>query len=59
MRLKDLLGAVAGGSDLAKRYLAKLDADETELDAEHAGRTQRQKARDAARQAVEGFIAGL
>ncbi len=59
MRLKTLLGAVAAGSDLAKRYLAKLDADETELDAGRAAQDQRRKARDAARQAVESFVAGL
>jgi hypothetical protein len=59
MRLKDLLGAVAGGSDLAKRYLAKLDADETELDAQRAAHEQREKARDAARQAIADFVAGL
>jgi hypothetical protein len=59
MRLKELLGAVSAGSDLAKRYLAKLDADETALDAERGARDERQKARDAARQAVESFVAGL
>jgi hypothetical protein len=58
-RLKDLLGAVASGSDLAKRYLSKLDADETELDALRATQDQRAKARDAARKAVEAFVAGL
>jgi hypothetical protein len=59
MRLKDLLGAVASGSDLAKRYLAKLNSDETELEAQRATQTEREKARDAARQAVADFVAGL
>ena len=59
MRLKELLGAVASGSDLAKRYLAKLDVDETELETLRAARDRRQKARDAARAAVESFVAGL
>jgi hypothetical protein len=57
-RLKELIGAVAGGSDLAKRYLAKLDADETELEKRRAVMAAREKARDAARKAVEDFVAG-
>ena len=59
MRLKNLLGAVAGGSDLAKRYLAKLDADETELETLRATQDEREKARDAAREVEQSFIAGL
>lgn len=58
-RLKDLLGAVAAGTDLSKRYLRKLDADETELEQLSADKTKREKARDEAARAVEGFVAGL
>ena len=58
-RLKNLLPVVAAGSDLQKRYLAKLDQDETELDQLKATRATRQKARDEAKKAVEDFIAGL
>jgi hypothetical protein len=58
-RLKDLLAAVASGSDLSKRYLRKLDADETELESLNAGKAQREKARDEAARAVEAFVAGL
>ncbi len=58
-RLKDLLGAVASGSDLAKRYLHKLDADETELETLRKAQAEREKARDEARKAVETFVAGL
>ncbi len=58
-RLKELLGAVAAGSDLAKRYLRKLDADETELESLRATLTAREGARDAAARAVEAFVAGL
>ena len=56
-RLKDLLGAVEAGSDLRQRYLRKLDADETELEALRAAQTQREKARDDAASAVENFVA--
>ena len=55
-RLKDLLGAVAGGSDLSKRYLRALDADETELQSLRASQVQRQRAREEARKAVEAFV---
>ena len=55
-RLKELLGAVAGGSDLAKRYLRKLDADETELESQRATLAAREAARDAAARAVEAFV---
>ena len=58
-RLKNLLPVVAAGSDLQKRYLAKLDQDETALDQLKATRATRQKARDEAKKAVEDFIAGL
>jgi hypothetical protein len=58
-RLKDLLGAVAAGSDLAKRYLGELDADETKLAALRATAAERETARDAARKAVEAFVAGM
>jgi hypothetical protein len=58
-RLKGLLGAVASGSDLSKRYLAKLDADETELERRRADLDARQKARDDAKKAVAAFVAGL
>jgi len=54
-----LLAAVAAGTDLQKRYLKKLDADETDLDAARAKVAAREKARDAARKAVEDFVAGL
>ena len=57
-RLKDLLAAVAAGSDLSKRYLAKLDADETELEKRRVAVAAREKARDAARAAVANFVAG-
>ena len=57
MRLKSLLGAVAAGSDLAKRYLAKLDADETDLEAQRALQQRRQTAHDVARRSVEDFVA--
>ena len=58
-RLKELLGAVAAGSDLAKRYLRKLDADETELESLRTTLAAREAARDAAARAVEAFVAGL
>jgi len=58
-RLKDLVGAVAAGSDLAKRYLKKLDADETELEGLKAAQATREKASADAKAAVEGFVAGL
>ena len=58
-RLKTLLPAVAGGSDLQKRYLNKLDREETQLDALKATRAGREKARDEAKRAVEDYIAGL
>jgi len=58
-RLKNLLGAVAAGSDLSKRYLHKLDADETELEQLTAAKAQRETARDEASRAVEAFVAGL
>jgi len=58
-RLKDLLGSVKDGTDLAKRYLRKLDADETELESLNAGKAQREKARDEAAKAVEAYVAGL
>ena len=57
-RLKDMLAAVSAGSDLQKRYLTKLDQDETQLEALKATRATRQKARDAAKQAVEDFLSG-
>ena len=59
-RLKELLGAVAGGSDLSKRYLRKLDADETRAGISwtppkaHARRRATRRAR-----AVEAFLAGV
>jgi hypothetical protein len=58
-RLKDLLGAVLAGSDLQKRYLKKLDSDETDLEGLRAELTQRDKALSQARKAVEDFVAGL
>jgi hypothetical protein len=58
-RLKDLLGSVKDGTDLAKRYLRKLDTDETELEQLNAARSQREKARDEAARAVEAYVAGL
>ena len=58
-RLKDLLGSVKEETDLAKRYLHKLDADETELEQLNAAKAQREKARDEAAKAVEAYVAGL
>ena len=58
-RLKGLLGAVASGSDLSKRYLTKLDADETELERRRTDLDARAKARDEAKTSVSAFIAGL
>ncbi len=58
-RLKDLLGAVVAGSDLQKRYLKKLDADETDLEALRAERAALDKALEEARKAVAEFVAGL
>jgi Domain of unknown function (DUF4139) len=58
-RLKDLLGAVVASSDLQKRYLKKLDADETELEGLRSEHAAREKARDDAAKAVEAFVAGL
>ena len=58
-RLKTLLPAVGAGSDLQKRYLNKLDQEETQLDAMKATRAAREKARDDARRAVEDYVAGL
>jgi hypothetical protein len=58
-RLKNLLPAVGAGSDLQKRYLNKLDQEETQLDAVNASRTLREKARDNAKRAVEDYIESL
>ena len=58
-RLKTLLPAVGAGSDLQKRYLNKLDQEETQLDAVRATRAGREKARDDAKRAVEDYIGGL
>ena len=58
-RLKELLGAVGAGSDLAKRYLGELDVDETTLATLRAGRATREQARDDARGAVEAYVAAL
>ena len=58
-RLKDLLAAVVASSDLQKRYLKKLDADETELERLRSEHAAREKARDDAAKAVESFVAGL
>jgi hypothetical protein len=58
-RLKDLLSAAVAGSDLQKRYLKKLDADETDLETLRAEHVQRDQALDDARKAVEVFVAGL
>ena len=58
-RLKDLLGAAVAGSDLQKRYLKKLDADETDLETLRADHVHRDQALDDARKAVEAFVAGL
>jgi hypothetical protein len=57
-RIKDLLAAAPVGSDLAKRYLGKLDADETELEALNKTKAKRETARDQARKTVAEFIAG-
>ena len=56
-RLKNLLVAVGSGSDLQKRYVGGLDADETELARLRAEQAAREKARAAAGQAVEDFVA--
>ena len=58
-RLKTLLPAVAAGSDLQKRYLSKLDQEETQLDTLKATRAAREKARDDARRMVQDYIGGL
>jgi hypothetical protein len=58
-RLKSLLSAVGAGSDLQKRYLDKLDQEETQLDAAKATRAARETARDDAKRAVEDYVAGL
>jgi hypothetical protein len=58
-RLKDLLGAVGAGTDLQKRYLKKLDADETQLEKFEAEHAQREAAQEAAKAAVEAFVAGM
>ncbi len=58
-RLKELLGAVVASSDLQKRYLKKLDADETELERLRSEHAAREKARDDAAKAVGDFLAGL
>ena len=56
-RLRDLLTAAIAGSDLQKRYLGQLDADETELARLRTERGARERARDAARRSVEDFVA--
>jgi hypothetical protein len=56
-RIRNLLGAVGAGSDLQKRYVGVLDADESELARLRAEQAAREQARDAARQAVEDFVA--
>ena len=58
-RLKTLLPAVGAGSDLQKRYLSKLDQEETQLDTLKATRAAREKARDDARRTVQDYIGGL
>ena len=56
-RLRNLVGAVGSGSDLQKRYIGALDADESELARLRAEQATREQTRDAARQAVEDFVA--
>jgi hypothetical protein len=58
-RLKELLGAAVAGSDLQKRYLGKLDADETQLEALNAEHAQRAEAAEAARKAVDAYVAEM
>ncbi len=58
-RIKDLFGAVPGGADLSKRYLRKLDADETDLEKLRTDLAVREQARDQAKQAIEAFLSGL
>ena len=58
-RLRDNLGAVGQGSDLSRRYLAKLGAQEDRLDAVIQELAQAQGAVSAARQALADRIRGL
>jgi hypothetical protein len=50
---------VTSGSDLQKRYLTKLDSEETEIEKLKASRTGAEKAREDAQAALEGYIGGL
>ena len=58
MRLRNLVVAAGAGSDLQKRYVSGLDADESELARLRAEQATREQARDAAQAALEAFVAG-
>jgi hypothetical protein len=58
-RLKELLGAAIAGSDLQKRYLKKLDTDETQLEQQNAEYARRVEAAEAAARAVSDYVASL
>lgn len=58
-RLRENLARVPANSDLQRRYLATLDRQETELETIAKQRAEADKAVDAARQALRGFISQL
>ncbi|HEX2891024.1 hypothetical protein, partial [Vineibacter terrae] len=58
-RIRDNLRSVPANSDLQRRYLATLDRQETELEALAKQRADAEKAVDAARAALQAFIATL
>jgi hypothetical protein len=58
-RLRDLLQVATNGSDLQKRYLAKLDSEETQIETLRASRAEADKAQAEAQSALEDYILNL
>ncbi len=58
-RLRENLARVPANSDLQRRYLATLDAQETSLEALAKQRTDAEKAVEAARAALRTYVAQL
>ncbi|HYD32491.1 MAG TPA: DUF4139 domain-containing protein [Azospirillaceae bacterium] len=58
-RLRENLGSVPEGSDLHRRYLAKLAEQETRLETLDADLTQARQALEKANQEVAGYVRGL
>jgi hypothetical protein len=58
-RVRNLLMVVTSDKDLQKRYLVKLDAEETQIETLTASRADAEKARADAQAALEAYIGGL